>query len=734
MGNVLLSSLSDHYIIGCKRKINNIKYADITINCRDYSKYDPSKINAELSSLDWTNVYSTNDADTAWRTLKNTLTMTINKHAPIITKRVIGKRSPWLDRDLKRGMNYRDTLNRKFEKSRNETDFNAYKHQRNKTNVLVRKAKHQYHKTLLTESASNSQKFWKVIKNIFPSKEKVTCAKSFLVNGVTHSQPSIIASKFCSFFTGIANKLKSTSLILKDFVWSTPYAYQNKTKTYTTFNFKPVSVNDTLKRLKKLQRNKSCGADNLPPGFLKDTAIHIAKPLNYVINLCLTNGTVPEDFKTGKITPVYKSGSKHTLDNYRPITVLPICSKILERNIHTQLMAHLEQHNLLSKYQCGFRRGRSTEVATTVFLDSIRKNMDAGELTGAIFIDLSKAFDTLSHSQIIANLSNYGIHDKEKELFINYLFNRKQKVNFQNVMSSAETMTCGVPQGSILGPLLFLLSFNDVHEVLQDCNIMMYADDTVIYVSGKHEEEIRRKLSNDFSRVAEWLKANELIINMKPGKTECMLFGTSQKAKNRELEINYQHTKISNTLSYKYLGIQLDKSLSLSDHTSTTYKKALGRLYLLQRLRPQLTIKAALSIYKSMLVPLFTYCSIITCQTNNTYKTKIRSLENRARVIITKGRPVKTPSIELLHNKRLCEQVFKCLNGDVCDHLSQYFEVMNNKTRNKNILIRLPKIRLESTKKSFFYHGAICFNKLPYEVRSAKDINEFLKYFDRETS
>ena len=317
--------------------------------------------------------------------------------------------------------------------------------------------------------------------------------------------------------------------------------------------------------MKTLKRNKSCGIDDIPPSYLKDTAVNISKPLAYIINLCLLNGEIPHVFKTAKITPVFKKGNKYELDNYRPISVLPICAKILERCVHSQLMDHLETHKLFSKHQFGFRSKRSTEVAATLFIDSIRRSADEGMMTGAIFIDLSKAFDTLSHSQIISNLSRYGVYDKEKEFFTNYLFNRTQHVSFQNTLSNADAVTCGVPQGSILGPLLFLLSFDGVADVIKDCNIMMYADDTVLFTSAKDHEKIQYKLSADFHRVCDWMEANELIINLKPGKTECMIFGTSQKIKNKVLKVKYRQNEISLTTSYKYLGILLDQSLT---HTS----------------------------------------------------------------------------------------------------------------------------------------------------------------------
>ena len=223
IANVLLSSLSDHDIIGCRRKVNNIKLSDITINCRDYKNYDPIKINAELSSTDWQLVYQSTGVNKAWRALREILSRKIDEHAPIINKRVKGKRSPWINCNLKKEMNSRDSLRRRFQKTRTESDQNAYKKQRNKTNILVRKAKGEHHKKLLKDSASNPQKFWRTIKNIFPSKEKVTCAKSFLIDGVTYSEPSVIASKFCTFFSEMARNLISTSIKLKDFTWSPPF-------------------------------------------------------------------------------------------------------------------------------------------------------------------------------------------------------------------------------------------------------------------------------------------------------------------------------------------------------------------------------------------------------------------------------------------------------------------------------------------------------------------------------
>ena len=246
-----------------------------------------------------------------------------------------------------------------------------------------------------------------------------------------------------------------------------------------------------------------------------------------VINLSIATGLVPSGFKTGLITPVYKSGPKNNMDKYRPITVLPACSKIFEQCICKQLTDFIESNNLLSNHQFGFRSNRNTESGVALFTDQIRQSMNDGKLTGSIFIDLSKAFDTLSYAQILENLSSTRVKVVEYKLFQNYVFNRKQAVIYDGVASDQQYVLSGVPQGSILGPLLFLIAFCGLNDVLNHCKIIMYADDTIIYTSDKSFSTIKPNLIEDFACVETWLDENQLIVNVRKGKTECMMFGTS---------------------------------------------------------------------------------------------------------------------------------------------------------------------------------------------------------------
>ena len=728
---VLPSSLSDHDVICFTRKTKKIKNPSETIKCRDYSNYDYRKLRNDMQQETFNTVYAEENPNTAWKNLKQILLLHFNKHSPFLNKKVKGIKSPWITREIKTEMNKRDKLQRKFRKSRSTNDFDEYKKQRNKVNVTVRKAKCQFNKDLLQETAHDPSRFWKALKKVLPVNSKSKITKTFLIDGILTSNAKQIAIGFCSFFTDIARKLKLKVAPLKNFIWKTPKPIYPK--TYSTFHFKQVQVNQVFKHLKKLSRKKATGPDDLPPGMLKDVAVSIAKPLCYVINQSLKTSVIPEDFKYGVVTPVFKAGNKQDLNNYRPITVLPACSKIFERCIHAQLSEFLEEMKLLSPTQFGFRKQRNTELAATLFLDKLRENMDNGRMTGSIFVDLSKAFDTLGHSQIIASLASYGVTGSEKELFINYLFDRKQSVRIGNEISSPQNVTCGVPQGSILGPLLFLVTFNDIGSVLKHSEIITYADDTVIYVCDTSVQRIQEKLQEDFTALTDWLESTDLIINLKKGKTECMLFGTSQKIKNSQIEIACQGNQLATTTSYRYLGVNLDQTLNLTAHVDKVYKKASGRLNLLRRIRPNLTKKAALTIYKTMLLPIFTYCSIITASYTRTVEQKIANFEQRAYTIIysTGKSPSKANKIREVQRKRLCIQVFNCVNGNVCNNFKNYFKRMDNQTRNKNCLLRLPKIKLEGTKRSFKFIGAKTFNDLPLEVRKAPTLKSFICLYDK---
>ena len=369
----------------------------------------------------------------------------------------------------------------------------------------------------------------------------------------------------------------------------------------------------------------------------------------------------------------------------------------------------------ISKFQFGFRPKLSTEYAATILLDSIRNNVDKGKLVGAIFVDLTKAFDTVSHAMLLDKLPLYGVDGRELEWFKEYLFFRKAKVAYNSCFSKENALLTGVPQGSILGPLLFLILFNDAVDVIEHSSILKYADDTVLYVADQDIQSIKAKLSKDMDCLADWLKCNELVLKVKKGKTECLLFGTSQRtAKQTEpLEIKLlDQTVINNTTDYKYLGVRVDSSLNLNSNFNTCYKKASGRLRLLAKMRSYLDQATAATIYHSMILPTFTYCGIIQLNYTNTQLSRLSSLQSRALKIVFGDVRTnqKLTSIVNANKTRACKLVRKCLAKETCEQMQKHFTLQEHekRTRNNNYTLRLPRIKTEYARKSFMFWVQRC--------------------------
>ena len=273
-----------------------------------------------------------------------------------------------------------------------------------------------------------------------------------------------------------------------------------------------------LKQLKCLKLKKATSLDGLPARLLKDSAVVIADCVAHLVNLFIKSGTVPIEWKQAKVVPLFKSRNEDDLDNCRPISILPILSKILEKAVFHQLHRYLSENSLLSPYQSGFRANHSTQLAITFFTDKTRGHMDKGLLTGVVFIDLKKAFDTVPHDGLLNKLFRYGIQDQPLSWFESYLTNRTQSVSIENHLSSAANISSGVPQGSVLRPLLFIIYINDLPLAVGLSSVMLYADDTVIFSAASSIDQLQLNLSLDLNVVSNWLTANGLFLNLK--KTE----------------------------------------------------------------------------------------------------------------------------------------------------------------------------------------------------------------------
>ena len=698
---------------------------------RNYNNYSPERVRTDLQDVSWQEVYDCQDPNNAWISLKSTLRNYIDKIAPYTTKRIKEMPCPWLTADVKLEMNTRDQLLRKARRTKQQLDWDNFKRKRNYVTNLIRNAKNTYHQNLLEENSSRPEKFWKCIKTLFPTQQQNSSGSfSLNIDGTIITNKFTIANRFCAYFHDIARKLKIKFDPLKDYVWRSPPVDPKYPRR--RFKLKYVSLIEVKKHLKSLKRKKTDGLDQIPTCLLKDGADFVAAPLAHLINLSLKTGIVPSEFKIGKIIPIFKSGQLNNIDNYRPITILPPISKILEKCVHSQFIDFLEEHKLLSSNQFGFRSKRSTELANILFIDNIRKAMDKGLMTGAVYIDLSKAFDTISHSAILSKLEECGAHSVENEWFCNYLFNRSQVVCIDGTQSSSYPVYCGVPQGSILGPLLFLIHFDGISNKLTKCKILMYADDTVIYVSHRDKEHIEKDLLHDLTLISAWLNDNELIMNLKKGKTESMLFGTGKrlsKLNSMSLSLKIGYTEINSTDHYKYLGVCLDPTLNLGINFEKICKKASSRLRLLAKIRPCITTKAALNIYQAFITPIITYCSLINTFSCDSRIAVVNKLQTRARLIIGCNRinGHNLTSFENYDKRKQCMFVYKCLSGELNDNFDTYFEPINHErnTQSGKSSLRLPRVRLEVAKKGCFFRSCKAFNCLSASTRSSVSLAAF---------
>ena len=514
ISEVIQVDFSDHSAIYGVRKLHLLPAPSPRyIERRNYRSFDINLFKNTLYHVLWEVLELESDVEAAWNLFKDLFMVIADKHAPATKRRVRGKSLPWITPCIKEIMKQREYQHRMAIKTNKEIFWSAYRKLRNSVTAKLRKERDNYYSTKLA-GKQDQREMWKTLKEILPISKKV--------GGSASSVAGLTAEKFNTFFTNIVLKLKNLF-----FERDSGLPVILDPRTCNAFQLAEITSDFVARELSNLKMNKATGLDDLSARLLKDAGTTITKPIAYIINLSFKSGKIPSDWKSAKVIPIYKAGKKNDEDNYRPISILPLVSKIMERAVQIQLLQHLTENQVLSTHQSGFRKKHSTETAIAFFSDCILKNMNEKLITGTIFIDLKKAFDLVNHKCLIHKLDHYGIRDQSLSWFREYSTTRTHRTQYGNELSNSLPITCGVPQGSILGRLLFVIYINDLPKCLTQCSIMMYADDTVIYLGGKSTLQIANILQQDFDNIARWIFCNRLIVNL--SKSKCMAFGTRQK-------------------------------------------------------------------------------------------------------------------------------------------------------------------------------------------------------------
>ena len=339
--------------------------------------------------------------------------------------------------------------------------------------------------------------------------------------------------------------------------------------------------------------------------------------MTHIFNQVFITGIIPDQMKIALVTPIFKAKEENKFENYRPISVLTCFAKIFEKLMYKRLINFIEKNGILSKHQYGFRKNRSTEHAIIEMVDKITKAIDQEKYTVGVFLDLSKAFDTIDHRILIRKLEYYGIRGITKSLFENYLKDRKQIVKYNSVQSTEKTILTGVPQGSILGPLLFILYINDIQNCSEIVSILLFADDTNILYSHSCLKTLNVTLQTEMNKIAEWLNLNKLSINTT--KTKLVLFRSPNKKKyEMKLFINNQHIiQVKNTT---FLGVVLDEYLTWKDHINLITKKVIKSAGIIAKIRHYTNLNTLKLIYYALVYPYLIYGNLLW---GNTYKSKM---------------------------------------------------------------------------------------------------------------
>ena len=437
-----------------------------------------------------------------------------------------------------------------------------------------------------------------------------------------------IANGFCKYFTNIGPSLTGKIPASNHFFWSFLPSTVNE-----SIILKPTSTQEVRDICNSFKSGKAPGCDNIAMTVIKDSLNIIADPLSKIINISLKNGIFPDKLKVAKVLPAFKSEDPQYFVNYRPITLLPNFSKIFEKVVYNRFIEFIERLEILYCCQFGFRKNHSTALSLINLINKIAESIDRNEVTIGVFLDLSKAFDTLDHEILLNKPEHYGIRDVALDWVKSYLSERLQFVQFNQTSSSKCQIHCGVPQGSILGPLFFILYINDLPFASSLTEPLLFADDTSILYSHRDQDHLISVLNEELIKIDSWMRSNKLSVNIK--KTNYVVFKSAQKKASSDLPLSFNSQILKEKNAVKFLGAYIDNSLTWKSHINHVCKKMSKSIGVIFRSRFFLTEKTLLSLYYTLVYPYISYCSTVWTSTYPTNLNRIYLLQKRAVRAIT---------------------------------------------------------------------------------------------------
>lgn len=467
---------------------------------------------------------------------------------------------------------------------------------------------------MIEKNKNNMKGLWSVLNHSMNNKTKDLSTPDYVINNnVRVTCNESIVNAFNDYFVNIGPHLASK--IAASDNDATTSTFVNECSFFLT----ATNENEIIKIVNACKNKKSTDWSDLDMSIIKKVIHHIAKPLAYICNLSFESGEFPTLMKIAKVVPIHKGGDSHQLNNYRPISILPQFSKILEKLFDARLESFIDKHNLLSDCQYGFRKNRSTAHALIDLTEEVTNNIDNSLFTIGIFIDLQKAFDTIDHGILLKKLLNLGVRGLPQNWVKSYLTEREQYVQIDECISHRRNITCGVPQGSILGPKLFLLYINDLCDVSAKLKFILFADDTTILASGKDLHLLVSNITIELNKVKYWFNRNKLSLNIT--KTKMISFGKTLS--DTQIQIMIDTVPIERVNEYTFLGVIISYNLSWRPQIKKVRDKVSKNVAIMAKCRYLLNQKALFILYCSLILPHINYCLEVW---GNTYSSHLQIL------------------------------------------------------------------------------------------------------------
>jgi hypothetical protein len=587
---VMLTDISDHFTVFLDIEIKQAREKNVPKKSRVLSDLNLENFRKAIELIEMNRNES--DINILYDNFTSQLEEAFNKTCPYKKQ---GREKPeedWMTKALMKSRRRKFYLLNLKLKHRTEKYENKYKKYVRIYNSTIRAAKRKFYIKKISDNYTNSRLIWNIINELTGRMKRVKQSKFFTHNNSKYSKPGEICKLFNEYFIKIGKEISDK------FNKTDEYKRYLKRKS-TRFKFTEVTMKRIVNIINKMKSKSSSGHDGISNKILKKIKLEISPKLEYLFKKSLQTGIFPDSLKIARVMPLYKKGSMTDITNYRPISLLPCISKILEKLVNSDLREYFETNNYFTNTQFGFRKGTSTVNAMMEnigFIDNAKVNK---ELAANVYLDLSKAFDIIPHTFLLTKLENYGIKKEEYKWFESYLSNRKQYVEYMEAKSELKMITIGVPQGSCLGPTLFLIYINDLPNCLKQ-KIILFADDTSLIATAKTIEELTKQTEEGLTNIAKWLECNALKVN--PTKTRLIVFGSK-----KPMNIQMNGCKIKQVgegyeeKSHRMLGFHIDDKLNWKEHIRKTKQECIGAIYNLFRAKNYIGVTTKKLIYNALI-------------------------------------------------------------------------------------------------------------------------------------